>query len=119
MVIAMACPAASPRTRPAAAPATPPDRQVWLAFINAPGIDAWIRDTFKQQWHWPKDRKMDARYDSVVNTAWMKLQSCEDSDLLTCRTWRRDQLVAQDEVGTRVRGLGLGETIEHGCHGAG
>jgi hypothetical protein len=47
-----------------------------LAFINAPGIDAWIRKTFHQQWHWPESRKVDDKYDSVVNTAWMKLQAC-------------------------------------------
>jgi hypothetical protein len=78
MSIAMACPAAFTRTRPAADPAAPTDRTVWLAFINRPDIDTWIRDTFRRQWRWPSDRKVDGRYDSVVNTAWMKLRACDD-----------------------------------------
>jgi hypothetical protein len=49
---------------------------VWSAFINRPDIDGWIRATFHRQWRWPQDRPVDERYDSVVTTAWMKLQSC-------------------------------------------
>jgi hypothetical protein len=76
MSIAMACPAASTRTRPAADPATPADRMVWQAFINRSDIDEWIRATFHQQWHWPESKKVDEKYDSVVNTAWFKLRGC-------------------------------------------
>jgi hypothetical protein len=77
MVIAMARPATSTRTRRAAATfATPEDEAMWLGFVNDSGIDAWIRETFHTQWHWGADRTVDERYDSVVVTAWFKLRTC-------------------------------------------
>jgi hypothetical protein len=77
MVIAMARPTTSTRTRRAAATfATPEDEAIWLGFVNDPGIDAWIRETFRLQWGWDKDRKVGQRYDSVVVTAWCKLRRC-------------------------------------------